>query len=398
MRILFALIDMHLGGTEKSLLNLLGTLNEDVEVTVLLMRCHGELMNAIPPHVKVKIIEHSEEIHHIVESNFIALAKEYFTQKKPLKALRALNYYVRSKRQKNIDCYYEFVADSLPVMSEEYDVAVAYAGPNTFISNYILHKTIARQKIQWVHFDVSQIYFDVSMNRPLFAEFDQVLCVSKDVQDHLLAVIPEIAFKTSVRHNVIPYALINTLAQEPAVGMDHLKRNKIVTVGRLSKEKGHMGFLETFRKLKEKGNEFVWYIVGDGACREALQKEINAMDLNENVVLLGKQVNPYPYIREADIYLQPSHYEGHCVTILEAKYLCRPIICTDFSGAKEELKHLHNGLITKFEEVDKLQQMNRILNDQNLRQQFEHVLRLEKKQSEINTVVPFWNIPDAQNN
>lgn len=395
MRILFALIDMHLGGTEKSLLNLLNTLNEDVEVTILLMRRHGELLNAIPPGVKVKVIEHSEEIFHIVESNFIALTKEYFTQRKPLKALRALSYYVRSKKQKNIDCYYEFVADYLPEMSSEYDVAVAYAGPNTFISNYILHKTTARQKIQWVHFDVSQIYFDVLMNKPLFAGFDQVLCVSKDVQDHLLTAIPEIAHKTSVRYNVIPYALINTLAQEQATGMDPLKRNKIVTVGRLSKEKGHIGFLETFRKLKEDGNEFVWYIVGDGACRAALQQEINAMGLNENVVLLGKQINPYPYIKEADIYLQPSHYEGHCVTILEAKYLCRPIICTDFSGAKDELEHLHNGLITSFDEDDKLRQMNRILNDEHLRQQFEHVLSLQRMQSEITTVAPFWEIPDA---
>lgn len=390
MKIFFFLIDMNLGGTEKSLLNLIETLPENTDITIMMMQAHGELLSAIPPHVKVRVIEHAEAVYHTVESNFVTLAKEHLGKGRLLPALKAMRYYMRSKLQKGTDLYYEYIQQSLPVQEDIYDVAVAYAGPNTFISNYILDKVRAKQKIQWVHFDVNQIYFDVPINQNLFRRFDKIICVSEDVQGHLLKKIPELASKTQVRHNVIPYSAIGQMANEAAIGMDLNRSNKIVTVGRLTDEKGHLGFLSTFRKLKDVGLDFVWYIVGDGKCRQDLELQIDALGLQSNVILLGKQMNPYPYMKQADIYLQPSRYEGHCVTILEAKYLQKAIVCTDFSGAREELQDMKTGLITSFDDADKLEKMTRIITDTKLRNQFENALSEEQELRSSGKVTPFW--------
>lgn len=389
-RLFFFLIDMNLGGTEKSLLNLIETLPENTDITIMMMREHGELLSAIPPHVQVQVIDHADTVYHTVESNFVTLAKEQLAKGQLLPSLKAMRYYIRSKLQKGTDLYYEYIQQSLPVQEEAYDVAVAYAGPNTFISNYVLDKVKAKQKIQWVHFDVNQIYFDVSINQNLFRRFDKIICVSEDVQGHLLKKIPELTSKTAVRHNTIPYNAIGQMANEVATGMEMNRRNKIVTVGRLTEEKGHLGFLSTFNKLKDAGLDFVWYIVGDGKCREDMETQIEALGLKSHVILLGKQMNPYPYMKQADIYLQPSRYEGHCVTILEAKYLQKAIVCTDFSGAREEIQDMKTGLITSFDDTDKLEKMTRIITDATLRNLFENALSEEQELLSSEKVTPFW--------
>ena len=60
--------------------------------------------------------------------------------------------------------------------------------------------------------------------------------------------------------------------------------------------------------------------------------------------------NPYPYISKADIYVQPSRHEGYCLSLAEAKCLCKPIITTNFTGAKEQIINGHNGYIVNDEE------------------------------------------------
>ena len=64
------------------------------------------------------------------------------------------------------------------------------------------------------------------------------------------------------------------------------------------------------------------------------------------MTLLGMQDNPYPYIRQADLYVQPSRFEGHCVTVLEARLLAVPILATR-NAAEEQLEDGKSGQLCK---------------------------------------------------
>ena len=87
------------------------------------------------------------------------------------------------------------------------------------------------------------------------------------------------------------------------------------------------------------------------------EREVRSMALNDNikkireekmenhVILLGKKQNPYPYIKQCDIYVQPSRYEGKAVTVREAQILCKPIIITDFTTAASQLEDGVDGII-----------------------------------------------------
>ena len=99
--------------------------------------------------------------------------------------------------------------------------------------------------------------------------------------------------------------------------------------------------------LKNKKIDFVWYIIGEGAERNALEQQIIQNELTSCVVLLGIKENPYPYIKQTTIFVQPSRYEGKSIAIDEAKLLLKPIIVTNFSTVKDQIEHNVTGIIAE---------------------------------------------------
>ena len=67
--------------------------------------------------------------------------------------------------------------------------------------------------------------------------------------------------------------------------------------------------------------------------------------MSDNVILLGKKENPYPYIKACDIYVQPSRYEGKSITVREAQILCKPVIVTNYPTASSQVQDGVDGII-----------------------------------------------------
>ncbi|WP_141487170.1 glycosyltransferase, partial [Bacillus cereus] len=91
-------------------------------------------------------------------------------------------------------------------------------------------------------------------------------------------------------------------------------RIKLITVARLSHAKGIDDAIYALRQLLDQGYDIEWYIVGYGPQEAELKLLIDKLGLQDKFVLLGKKINPYPYIKACDIYVQPSRYEGKAVT------------------------------------------------------------------------------------
>ncbi|MEH6892453.1 glycosyltransferase [Bacillus sp. JJ864] len=125
---------------------------------------------------------------------------------------------------------------------------------------------------------------------------------------------------------------------------------RILTVGRITSQKGQDIIPHILMKLKSKGYNIRWYCIGDGESRLKLGSMIKKYDLAEYLVLLGTKNNPYPYIKQCDIYVQPSRHEGYCISLAEARALNKPIVTTDFVGAREQIENGQDGLITRFDE------------------------------------------------
>jgi glycosyltransferase involved in cell wall biosynthesis len=174
--------------------------------------------------------------------------------------------------------------------------------------------------------------------------------------------------------NIISSKRISQLARETIDFDEEYRGIKIVTVGRLSKEKGQDMAIKVLHQLRQDEHEVRWYCVGEGNKKEEYEQLIAHYGLENDFILVGSTVNPYPYMARADIYIQPSRHEGFCQTLAEAKCLNRPIITTDFTGAHEQIIDRQNGIIIGIDEQELYQKIKWLIDNPEKREELSHNL------------------------
>src|SRR5690625_236072 len=185
------------------------------------------------------------------------------------------------------------------------------------------------------------------MDLAVWGKFDYLIAVSNECKNAFVKKYPALQEKVSVMENITSPEFIRQQANEEVDNpLIHDDRFKIITVARLSYAKGIDQAVKALKLLKDWGyDDIAWYIVGYGGD-ETMVKELNAQyDLNESFVLLGKKTNPYPFMKAADIYVQPSRYEGKAVTVGEAQILAKPVLITNYPTAQSQVRDRFDGVI-----------------------------------------------------
>ena len=239
---------------------------------------------------------------------------------------------------------------AIPKFSDtEYDLAVAFAGPDAFIDTYVDKKINAKEKWGWIHFDVTQFGVDKGIIDSVYRNYTRINVVSKEARKKFCDKFPPLASKTTLRPNIVDKESIMSLAKEnqPMLSVDG--RRVVLTVGRVSKEKGQYLALEAIKVLLSREvSDFVWIFVGNGTDMERCKQFVENNSLGDYAVFVGSKANPYPYMKQADLYVQPSMHEGFCITLAEAKLFGMPIITTDFTGAVEQLETYNKASIVPY--------------------------------------------------
>ena len=352
-KIVFVLYSMTVGGVEKAFLNFLSVLPlADLDIALVLMEKKGDFLAQVPSCVKIvesEVYKHSKWIiNGVPKKVFVELLKRG-------KILRAFGFAINSLYRKltgDARMLYRFLLTKEPVLPGDYDLAIAYAGPSYLIDYYTLFKIHARKKIAWIHYDVEKFGFDVKMYAPLYRKYEKVFTVSEEGKNHFIKKMPELAPRVETFYNVISQDLIKKMAETGDtfdVADDHIK---ILTVGRISREKGQDYAIKALKIIQERGINTKWYFIGDGNYRSTCEQLAKELGVGDYVCFLGTKTNPYPYMKDCDIYVQPSRHEGYCITLAEARVFGNPIVATDFVGAKEQLATRENALVTGFSESD----------------------------------------------
>lgn len=358
-RILFMMIDMNIGGTEKAFLNMVSEMDmTKYDVTLLLLEEKGGFLKDVPKDVQVEVLENYQQIKNEIMEPPLKCVKKAVRLKKYLEAIGILFYHFMFKISNDRTSYYRFVLRRAKKRTN-YDVAVAFAGPMEFITTYILEKVEAKKKVQWVHFDISKNGTNINHAKHNYPRFDKIFVVSDEAKKILIEAIPGIKSITETKHNVVSEKMC---LQQSKIGetYDEYEGIKILTVGRLYKEKGQDIIPDVAKQLKQEGYNFKWYLIGEGSLRKEIEEKINKYDLKNDVILLGTKTNPYGYYKDATIYVQTSRHEGFGITIAEAKIFKLPIVSTDVAGAREQLKD-KNEMIVKFDIEDLTKGIEKLL-------------------------------------
>ncbi|WP_203287276.1 glycosyltransferase [Metabacillus sp. cB07] len=366
-KIIFMIINMNVGGTEKALLNMIAEIPEEkYEITILMLEEYGGFLSHIPQHVIIKIVKNYDEIKNLVNNPPLQTSLNLLKKGNILSGIKLIFTHLYAKVKNDRSIYFKKVLSKYEMENIEYDLAVAYAGPMDFISYFVLNKIKAKKKAQWIHFDISKLSIRNSFEIRMYNFFDCVFVVSQEIKTNLINIMPHLSSKTEVFKNIIPTKSITTLANVGKGYLDEFDGIRILTVGRLTIEKGQDLAIEALSKLIKSGYNVKWYCLGEGVSRSYYEKMVEENNLKGKFILLGNNPNPYPYIKECDIYVQPSRHEGFCLTLGEARFFKKPIVSTNTLGAKGQLKNNETGLLVPVDPSKIYEAIIKLVNDKEL--------------------------------
>ena len=179
------------------------------------------------------------------------------------------------------------------------------------------------------------------------------------------------AGKCTVYYNPIDKTEILYLAEQPMDVVFRKDQYNLLTVGRISSEKGQDMIPQIVSKLLNQGLDVCWYIVGEGDNRKTVEELIEKFKVQDHVRLLGTKINPYSYMKHCDLYVQPSYTEGYSTTICEAGILGKAIIGTKPSGGiRDQITDGKDGLIVDATVNGLTEAVKYLLKNESLRVQF----------------------------
>ena len=345
----FLLSSMNVGGVEKSFLGLLTTLPpEQYEIHLGLIHRRGGLLDQLPPYVYVHDIPVYNKLWPIINDPPRNTVRRLFKEGHLGEATVLFILYLWMKLTRSSYWTYRYLLRKEPPLDGEFDAAFAYAGPSQMIDYYICEKVNAKQKYGWIHFDVSRFGIDRGMTRRLYRNYEKIFVVSKEARDIFCGIFPDFAGKTEVFYNIVNHDLVRRQAESAPTFNDDFTGNRILTVGRISQEKGQQTAIRAMKLVLDKHPKTRWYFIGEGKDLAACQALAHQEGLEGTIIFIGLQKNPYGYMRDCDLYVQPSHHEGYCITLAEALCFNKPIVATSFSGAREQLEGKADAWIAGF--------------------------------------------------
>lgn len=357
------------GGVEISLLELVKVMIKNgYDVTLGVCKLGGNLEKEFPQNIKIVELP---EVNLKIKDLIIG----YLKSGKIFKVFQILkNVFICNLiKDYNKQCYYK--SKLYTNFEGEYDIAICYHKPTDLPVAYTINNINAKMKILWLHSEVKSIsenekegYYDI------YNKYDQIICASKTIKQQLINIFPMFSKRIKVIYNIINKEKILDKAN---IGEKFVKiKNKkiILTVARLSPEKGCTLLLDAAKQLKEENVDFIWYIIGNGPMEDEIKMQIKKYKLEENIKLMGRKENPYGYFKTCDIYVQPSFEEGYGITVAEAKIFCKPIVITNFGTAKEHIINGENGYIVDFNGKELSNAILKIINDSKIENLFKENL------------------------
>ena len=373
-RILFVSPHMIVGGVEKALLAMFSACHErGYDIDAVFVRNRGGFAADIPEYVHVaEIPVTDEEADILLGGGAHRAVKRYLRTRHPIKALRVV---LRKLFRPKAIAEYLNDFDKIPSIDTHYDISVCYHMHMPFILRFVAEKTTADIKVAWIHNDFMTSGFRVGHYKKALNQYDKFFAVSEQLKEEFIALLPEFSKKTEVFHNLVDENAILKQSEEFYPPEYDKQETKILSVGRLTEQKGFDIAIKTAKLLKQNNIKFIWFIVGDGEQHDILENLITKNALRDEVHLLGVKKNPYPYMRFCDIYVQPSRHEGYCLTLSEAKILAKPIIATDFAGAREQLENNVTGIICSATTEELFQAMRDLISNTKKRESLSVSLR-----------------------
>lgn len=319
-KILFLIHDLGKGGAEKVLVNLVNHLDRrEFDISVIALFGGGVNEQFLAPHIH----------YHAVWK----------------KSVPGNSKLMKLLSPKQLHC--------LCVKNKHYDVEVAYLeGPSARI---ISGCTVPETKLlSWIHIEQhtkehsAGSFRSFAESKLCYEKFDQIVCVSETVRQDFLSIYPNIR-NAVVRYNTIETERINSMKEEEIEeGTFCDNEFKLVSVGKINKNKGADRLARIVKRLRNDGLPVHLYALGVGEDQAKIEAWLHKNNMAEYYTFLGYKINPYKYVAKSDLFVCASLAEGFSTAATEALIVGTPVCTVEVSGMKEMLgEHNEYGIVTK---------------------------------------------------
>ncbi|MGM8212345.1 glycosyltransferase [Virgibacillus sp. W0430] len=378
--LLFVIDSLDIAGAEKSLVTLLNLLDYTKYNVDLQLFAYGHTLEELIPK-EVNMLEpmaYTVFSHLPIKKAIIQSINK--SQISMLASRMKFSFSIRKKKCGNRErarMFWECASSVIEKKTKRYDIAISYAqGVPTF---YVADKIEAKRKLAWVNVSYPLTGEEKDFQKQYYKKYDHIVAVSDSTKEIFAATFPEFREKLKVISDINDPKFICNMARIGSTFDDDFHGTRILTIGRLAHQKGYDVALDACRHLKEKGLEFKWYVLGKGPLQNEIEQSIKERGLEKHFILLGVTANPYPYIKEADIYVQTSRYEGFGIAIAEARMLNTPVVTTRFDAVYSQMIPGKNGLVVERNATAVSEAVKKLIENDQLKQKIKNYLIKEKK-------------------
>lgn len=341
-KILFVTPSYHLGGTNTSLMNLVSNIDAtQYELYIYAINDEGPL--------KSELLKYCKAIGQINGTDSTG-KRSFKTQvmsigKKVFKIIRFLGIDMSSS-------YYMRIANSFD--RYHFDCIIAFQEGNaTRLVSYCRNC----KKVAWVRSEYTR-YLRILNRKPeveLYGKFDTIVNVSNTAMKNFVSALPQYKNKTTFVYNLLNQERVLRMSNEPCeYSKDGLFT--IISIGRVDPVKRFSEIPDIAAKMKNNGLRFRWLILGGKQLThpeefENIEEKIKNYGLQNDVLMMGNQPNPYNILKQGDLLVCLSESETFNHTFFEARLLNVPVLSVDYESASEMLKLNTGGRIVKREYV-----------------------------------------------
>ncbi|MFJ7747156.1 glycosyltransferase [Peribacillus sp. NPDC097295] len=379
-RVLFVIDSLDCAGAEKSLISLLSAFDYEIYSVDLRLFAHGHILEELVPNEVniLKPLEYTEFSKMSLKKACIYSIRKFNVKSLLSRFTYSLKIRVRKyNHSQKARIFWENISKVIEEDSTNYDIAISYAqGIPTF---YVAEKIKATKKFAWVNVSNRLDEVEKEFHQRYYDQFDKIVAVSESTKEIFIETFNQYTAITKVIYDINNADSIMKMSGVGKSYNDNFKGIRILTIGRLDQNKGYDIALAACKMLKESGVKFRWYSLGKGILKEEIEEQIRTAGLTEDFILLGVEANPYPFIKDSDIYVQTSRHEGFGLAIAEARMLNIPVVTTSFDAVYNQMVNKKNGLVVDMNAEAVCEGIVTLINDLELRSEIKEYLKKEKK-------------------
>ncbi len=386
--VLFVINTLGRAGAETALLELLNRMNpKEYHISLYVLMNQGEMVQELPQYVKL-LNRHYAAVSVLSSEGQKVLRRQVlramFTRMTVIKCFpyiwKNLCAMLGERRVLPDKLLWRVLAEGGQRLDKHYDLAVAFLEGGS--AYYVAEHVNADKKAAFIHVDYQKAGYTRALDRDCYIKYDRIFAVSGEVREAFLTVYPECGPRTDIFHNLLNRDKIYSKAKLSGGFEDTFAGQRILTVGRLTKQKAVEVSIEAMKLLKEAGLQAKWYVLGEGDQRSFLEERIRKLGLERDFILLGAVDNPYPYMVQADVYVHASRFEGKSIAIQEAQILGKAILVSDCSGNREQVEHNVDGVMCRLTPEEIAKEVGALLEDAEKRMRLGKAAALRKMTEE----------------